>query len=104
MVGTSPGDPSALFQLAAWPQALLQFLELSPRGRAGGVLSWHGAPHCCPFPLVVRHVTSCVCFPAAHKGQVAWMGRPSSSVLFGCVSSGGPLDLSALVSQSVTGL
>ena len=63
-----------------------------------------GPPIAAPSPLWVRHVTSSVCFPAAHKGQVAWTGRPSSSVLFGCVSSGGPLDLSALVSLSVTGL
>ena len=53
----------------------------------------------CPCPHV-----GMACDLLHTQGQVAWMGRPSSSVLFGCMSSGGPLDLSALVSLFVTGL
>lgn len=104
VVGTSPGDPAALFQPAAWPQALLQFLELSPRGRAWGVLSWHAAPHSRPCPLMGMACDLLCVLPRHTQGAGSLDGEAQLLCPVWVCVLGGPLDLSALVSLSVTGL
>ena len=84
------------------------FPQLSPRGQTWRALSRHGEapflpPITWPCPCMVpARGRLCVSSPITHKGRRAWAGRPSPSVLFGCVSSGGPRSL-GLSSPSVTG-